>query len=107
MMIASLPQMLSQILGDQYRCPSSYLNFSLTGELSDDEGYFSFGPDITCYGRSSTGSRQSAAGPSLSDLSQSVTCHGTQVGLPFDPTEVINNLRLEHYLKSEGGAEPG
>jgi hypothetical protein len=99
--------MLSQILSDQYRCPSSYLNFVLAGELSTDEGYFSFGPDITCYGRSSAGVRKSAAGPSLFDLSRHVSCHGTQVGLPFDPTEVINNLRLERYLKSDGGAEPG
>lgn len=81
--------MLSQAVSERYRCPENFFEFAVSGKLSPEAGYFQFGPDITCYGRSS---------PAAPDL---VGC-STPLGLPFDPTEVINNLRLENYARSPG-----
>src|ERR1700722_10069518 len=89
--------MLSQAVRDHYRCPEGFLDFRLDGELSPDAGYFQFGPNTTCYGRSSTGTHQAKLSPAISDVLPSVVIEDGQLVLPFDPSEVIDNLRLESY----------
>ncbi len=84
---------------DRYRCPDNLFDFDLTGPLSFDAGYFRFGRDTLCYGRSSSGYRTGRADSLLYDVSQDVTTQGSSIFLPFNPTEVIDNLRLEHYAK--------
>ena len=88
---------LNQALLDHYRCPECLVTIALAGELSTDMGYFRFGPDVTCYGKSSVGFRAARAGDDLFDAMQSVRISGSTVNLPFSPTEVINNLRCERY----------
>jgi len=70
---------------DHYRCPADLFAYKVDGELSLKADFFSFADEITCYGHWS----KSAPG-----------CAGGQVHLPFDPVEVIDNLRLERYLGS-------
>jgi hypothetical protein len=84
---------------DRYRCPDDLLEFDLSGPLSFDTGYFRFGRDRTCYGRSASGYRTSGARSLLYDVAQDMTAQGASVFLPFNPTEVIDNLRLERYAK--------
>ena len=88
---------MNTALVDHYRCPDSFADFELKGQLSDDSGYFRFGPDTICYGRSASGFRTSRADGRLYDALGDVTTDGSNVLLPFDPTDVINNLRLERY----------
>ena len=52
---------LCQALNDRYRCPENFFDFALDGQLSVDEGYFRFGQNITCYGRSCSGVREPRA----------------------------------------------
>src|SRR4029077_16329553 len=67
---------------------------------SSEPGYFRFGPDITCFGRSCSAARATRADSPLYDsLGDAVPDHG-KVRLPFDPTEIIDNLRLERYADS-------
>ena len=47
----------AQALIDRYRCPEAFVNLPLRGRLSETAGFFRFGPGITCYGRSSAGTR--------------------------------------------------
>jgi hypothetical protein len=89
--------MLSQAVRDHYRCPEDFLNFSLSGELSSREGYFRFGPDTVGYGRSWAGEHSDRAGASLHDALLDTVIRDAELRLPFDPTEVIDNLRLERY----------
>jgi hypothetical protein len=89
--------MLSQAVIERYRCPEQFFNFALNEPLSSDEGYFRFGPQAICYGRSSSGARGSEPGSSLHDSIKDVLVKDGQLNLPFDPTEIINNLRLERY----------
>lgn len=84
-------------LTEYYRCPDEQLNFVRSGALSASAGYFQFGKDTTCYG--SYVGREPAAhapGEQLNALCDVKLNDGT-VYLPFDPSEVVNDLRLEMY----------
>jgi len=94
---------LTQAVNDRYRCPEGFLDFRLSADLSPDPGYFQFGPDTTCYGRTSNGAHQSDIGSHLCDTLPGVLLDGRQLVLPFDPNEVIGNLRMERYPNSQLG----
>jgi hypothetical protein len=94
---------LVQAVRDRYRCPEGFLDFRLSEELSPDPGYFQFGPDTTCYGRTLKGAHQAQLSSPLCDTLPSVLFDGTQLVLPFDPNEVIDNLRLERYPSGQLG----
>ena len=89
--------MLNRALIDRYRCAESVATFGLAGELSEDTGFFRFGQEAICYGQSVSGFRSIHPGESLYDAAQDVTVEGSTIKLPFDPTKVIDNLRLERY----------
>ena len=87
---------------DYFRCPSHLTRFRVAeGALS--RGFFRFGPAI-CFGNLATRSASSSPNQKLFDV-----LPGTEPGssgeicLPFDPDEVVTNLRLERYLARSGG----
>jgi len=82
---------------DRYRCPEEFFEVHLSGPLSMDAGFFRFG-DATCYGRSASGYRESRPDRHLDNSLRHMTAHGA---IPFDPTEVIENLRFERYASVE------
>jgi hypothetical protein len=87
---------MNTVLIDHYRCPN-LANASLNGRLSKDSGFFQFGLDTVCYGRSTTGFRASQPDASLYDCREDLSIGESAVFLSFDPTEIITNLRLERY----------
>jgi hypothetical protein len=93
-----------QAVVDHYRCPEDIADFELAGKLRDDRGYFRFGPETTCYGSSSSGSRsEQPTGPLFDALAHATTSGSRTVRLPFDPNEIIENLRYERYrMHAEG-----
>ncbi len=101
---AEASEMLSRSVLDHFRCPKDFLDFGLSGELSFDEGFFRFGPHLTCYGRSVGGNGERQVESSLHDTFDAVVLDDGKVNLPFDATEVINNLRLERYAVSRAGS---
>jgi len=94
---------LTQAVNDHYRCPEGFLDFRLSEQVSPDPGYFQFGPDATCYGRTLKGAHRAEISSHLCDTLPSVLLDGGQLVLPFDPNEVIGNLRLERYPSSQLG----
>lgn len=90
-----------QAVHDRYRCPEEFLDFRLSGDLCPESGYFQFGVGTTCYGRSSNGTNRMRLGSQLVESLQTAKCDGKQVLLPFDPTEIIDNLRWERYPSSQ------
>jgi hypothetical protein len=88
---------MEQALIDRYRCPEGFVKFDLIGRLSKEAGYFRFGQNTICYGHSASGFRASRPDSALYDALKDVTTNGSNAVLPFDPTEVIDNLRLERY----------
>jgi hypothetical protein len=99
---AQSARMLSQAVQDRYRCPENFLNFEVNGELSADAGYFRFGPNVIGYGRTSSGSPRTRPDAVLSDVSRHAVIGDGTLRLPFNPSEIINNLRLEHYVNAGG-----
>ena len=95
--------MLNQPLIDRYKCVESVATFGLAGELSEDTGFFRFGQKAICYGQSVSGFRSTHPVGSLYDVARDVEVSGLTVRLPFDPTTVIDNLRLERYVTGSNG----
>lgn len=88
----------TQAVNDRYRCPEGFFDSVLVGQLSSSAGYFRFGPNTICYGRSCSGER--SAGPESSPLYDTlgdVILDDRDLGLPFNPTEILDNLRQECY----------
>jgi len=88
---------MNQAIRDYFRCPEDVVDFQLAGKLSADPGYFRFGPETICYGDSSSGVRRKQVMGVLYDALNDVTTDGGTVHLPFDPDEIIETLRREHY----------
>jgi hypothetical protein len=86
-----------QALLDYYKCPEGFVEIGLKGELSDEQGFFQFGPEKLCYGRCNAGLPAGHPSGSLFDASGAVELNDEVVRLPFDLTEVVNNLRHECY----------
>jgi len=77
----------------------------LSGALSADAGYFRFGPDVVAYGRSATGSRTRQASQLLYDTLGDVSRNSRSLQLPFDPAEIVDNLRGERYISGARQAD--
>jgi hypothetical protein len=93
-------------LSDRYRCPENFLDFALSGPLSSDEGYFQFGPNAICYGRSCSGTRRPGIDASLYDVLEDVRIDNGTLHLPFDPENIVENLLLERYLSAAAPPSP-
>jgi hypothetical protein len=85
---------------DYYRCPEEFARFGIVQELGQTPGYFRFGKQITCFGRSAV---RVAEGPNgnLPDVFPHVKMRGDEITLPFDTDEILENLRKERYVTSE------
>ena len=94
--------MLTQTVQDRYRSPDGFFDFGLSGELSSGSGFFQFGPETTCYGRFRNSQQAQPSSPQR-DVLSGVSFDGTQLILPFDPNEIIDNLRLERYASGQFG----
>jgi hypothetical protein len=92
----------TQAVNDRYRCPAKFLDTGVNRQLFADAGYFLFGPNTTCYGRSSSGVGASRPDSSLLDAIADVSMDDGRLSLPFNPTEIIENLRLERYANGTG-----
>ena len=73
------------------------MDFQLAGDLSRDIGYFRCGEKTICYGHSTVGSRAAKASDPLVDVAGSIRLEGSSVLLPFNFTDVVENLRRERY----------
>jgi len=88
---------MNDCLAQYYRCPEKYLRLAQKGPLPANAGYFQFGEGAICYG--SYVGREPAAYPSGTVLNalQDVEIKDGTTYLPFDPSQVVENLRREMY----------
>ena len=91
---------MNEALVSHYRCPDSLVRLGLSGRVSPERGYFSFGGNSVCYGQTSLGSLSKIANNGRRDMSQDVIVDGTTLRLPFDPCELVENLRRERYTNN-------
>src|SRR6202167_6413683 len=88
---------MNKALLDYFRCPEDFAEIEVNGRLSSNSGYFQFRQDI-CYGQYSGGPPSKHLTFGLCDGSQDVKIEETRLYLPFDFTQIIENLRRERYL---------
>jgi peptidoglycan/xylan/chitin deacetylase (PgdA/CDA1 family) len=89
----------SNPIEQHYRCAEQIAGFQLTGRLKDRKGFFRLGPDVVCYGQT-TGDTSSVVNGDLFDASKHFEKNGRTIALPFDPAQVLENLRYERYVSS-------
>src|SRR4051794_7572983 len=96
---------MNNLLVEHYRCPKEVACFQTDGQLRERPGYFRFDKSTVGFGRLTTEIRPgTAADSNLSDLTSAVEYKDSKCVLPFDPDEVITNLRYERYVNT--GALP-
>ena len=87
-----------QDLSEYYRLPFSSAGSLVSQNEAGESGFFRFGSAAICYGRCGTIPTEKTACAPLHDASNDVRMGGCQVLFPFDPFEVIENLRKERYV---------
>lgn len=88
---------------EYYRCPEELVRLAIQPKLSQEPGFFRFGSETTCYGRVSGAIPAARVTDDLIDVSPAAVVTREGLCLPFDITEVVNNLRLEGYRQSGNG----
>lgn len=91
------PELLTAPLGAWFRCPDDFSPIAASAVTATDPGYFAFGPGTTAYGCLTSRAPAAAPDPPLHDAASDVSIANGTVQLPFDPAEVITNLRHESY----------
>jgi hypothetical protein len=94
---AQTPTTYSTALTDYFRC-ADIPYFGQSGTPHPANGFFRFGSEIVCYGQA-TGKTRSNATDHLYDASKDVQPNGSGLLLPFDLTQVVDNLRYESYVQ--------
>ena len=91
----------SEPILDHYRCLQQIPGFTLAGCLKEPNGYFRFGQNVICFGQT-TGHTRSAVNGDLFEASQYLQDNGRTIGLPFDHSQILDNLRYERYVSPSG-----
>ena len=86
---------------DRYRCPQDLVEVVSSEPPPSDAGFFRFGQNGICYGRSRWAILASRPDSPLHDAASEVAVENAKLFLPFDLNEVIDNLRLERYRNGE------
>lgn len=88
---------MKQRFCDYFRCPDDLVDFRLSAQVAPLPGFFRFGPDLMCYGRTISGRTQPDPSGSLEDVFSQTRTKQRIVYLPFNIDEVVENLRQERY----------
>jgi hypothetical protein len=88
-----------EVISDHFRCPAELLSFSQRTDLSSEASWFRLGRDVVCYGRLAC-SPSKCERSSQQDALRDVQIEDGHIVLPFSPSEIIDNLRLERYVKN-------
>jgi hypothetical protein len=93
----------SEAVIDHYRCPQDLIDVVSNEPLSSSAGFFRFGQNGICYGRSREAVFSARPDSKLDDVASEVAVENERLLLPFNLKEVIDNLRLERYRNGEAG----
>lgn len=87
----------SRLLTEHFKCPDDFVDLETRGDLSTNSGFFHFGDDLVCFGQCSSGVPANSSTDPLFDCRCDVFANDGIVQVPFDPAQIINNLRYERY----------
>jgi hypothetical protein len=86
---------------DHYRLAERFGRFKIALPQTSTSGYFRLGENAICYGQTSSGTLRPDAGEDLYDILRDITADRPDAVLPFNPDQVIYNLRHERYMTSD------
>ena len=86
-----------QRLLEHYRLPETSLALSPGCDLPEQQGYWKLAGDTICYGSCAAGPVASSLGGALYEFQGDVGANGAVAQLPYDPDQLVDNLRLEQY----------
>ena len=98
-------QKLSALLSDYYRCPPLAGDVSVEAGLPGEDGYFNLHQALTCSGKLTGVQPAKTLESGLPAISAQVDLEDKPWSLPFDPVQVVDNLRWEKYQERESSAE--
>jgi hypothetical protein len=84
---------------DYTMCPASYVEHIICPPESGAEGFFRLG-DLRLFGRINAGLTSPICSDTLASIDSFVPCGQGSAVLPFNPSEIIKNLRLEKYVSA-------
>jgi hypothetical protein len=96
-----------RVIKDHYRCPEEFIQIRAEGNLSEQPGFFRFGPELICYGRTSAICPSQNPGQLLDDALEYAKVDETGVALPFKIAEVVAAMRCERYVQNGNGPSKG
>jgi hypothetical protein len=83
---------------EYFRCPERLIRFERKGPLSSTNGYFQLGQDVICYGGYFGQNPAETPNGGLRNALSDIAVRGGVTLLPFDPSQVAENLRCELYV---------
>ena len=98
-------QSVGSVLNDYYCCPQLAAHFTVEENRSQLAGYFRLRDDLVCYGRLAGMQPAATDKAKFPEPCLPVSEKGKTISLPFDPAEVVANLRLEKYRANGGSSE--
>ncbi len=90
---------MTDCLTQYYRCPERFVRFLPEPSASAKSGFFRFDEEATCYGSYSGCQHALSSTVPLHDASRDVLVEDGTTHLPFDPSQVVENLRRETYME--------
>jgi len=105
--VSNSKEAIEQVLSEYYRLPTDSVASIVSENHTVDAGFFRFGSEAICYGQCETGPTAKTARAHLYDASKDVRLEGYRVCSPFDPSQVIENLRKERYLSPLSSGQNG
>ena len=87
-------------LQDYYKLSVEWSDCLLSEPAEGASGFFKFGPHVTCYGKCKSGAVSRQVDADLHDALSDVHLADCAVYLPFDPGDLIQNLRRERYQEA-------
>jgi glycosyltransferase involved in cell wall biosynthesis len=86
-----------RLLEEYYKCRVGELRLSFCRTASSIPRFFKYGK-LTCFGRYKSSNSFAGGAADWPDASSSTTrCIDGSVSVPFEPSEIVNNLRRERY----------
>ena len=96
-----------RLIAEYFRCCEEDLaTLVCPNTLAGAPGYFNFGPNVICYGNCSSGIPRVDVKAALHDASRHARIQQSTVALPFDPVQIVDNLRFERYVAQTGDKNP-
>jgi len=91
---------LNNLLTEHFRCPDSGVEFVCPSEGESRTGYFRFGENVVCYGRTDAPRVARTAEEPLDDAFAATRFEPGRCRLSFDAADAVENLRRERYVSN-------